>query len=580
MAASGNPQTPGSGKKELSMEIRLLIAFALMGLVMFGWSALFPPPRPQPQPPQAKKEAPAAQPAAATPAASAPAPAAPAAKPGRKTAAPASPAAVPAVAADKEAAYTVETDLYKVAFTNRGAAVKSWILKKYTDNAGRPIDVISADAAKKIGFPFAFVFSGQRPSADLGQALYAVTQPDPLTVEFAFSDGRTSAKKSFRFLQKTYKTQISTEVLEGSTPVPHLLAWRGGFGDRTAHNAAALQRTVHFDLASNKLATSAAGDAKDGVQTVTGGFQFAGIEDAYFAAVFLGAPGAPVTKQTWSDPVAGLPGGAEEPHVGVAVGGEGRLAATLFLGPKDLDVLRSTEPQLEKMVDFGTWFGWMAKPLFLALHWTHDNLISNWGWAIVFVTVIINLLMIPLRFSNLRSMQKMQAIKPEIDKINEKYKKVAMRDPRRQEQNQEIMALYQKHGVSPVGGCLPMLLQMPFFIAFYTVLTVVIEMRGANWLWVPDLSQPEPMFIRILPLAMIATQFVMQKMTPSTPGVDPTQQRMMMFMPLIFGVMFYAASSGLVLYWLTGNVVGIVQQYFFNRVANKPAPAAAARRKS
>jgi YidC/Oxa1 family membrane protein insertase len=222
----------------------------------------------------------------------------------------------------------------------------------------------------------------------------------------------------------------------------------------------------------------------------------------------------------------------------------------------------------------------MAKPLFLVLHWTHDNLISNWGWAIVFVTVIINLLMIPLRFSNLRSMQKMQAIKPEIDKINEKYKKVAMRDPRRQEQNQEIMALYQKHGVSPVGGCLPMLLQMPFFIAFYTVLTVVIEMRGANWLWVPDLSQPEPMFIRILPLAMIATQFVMQKMTPSTPGVDPTQQRMMMFMPLIFGVMFYAASSGLVLYWLTGNVVGIVQQYFFNRVANKPAPAAAARRKS
>jgi YidC/Oxa1 family membrane protein insertase len=163
----------------------------------------------------------------------------------------------------------------------------------------------------------------------------------------------------------------------------------------------------------------------------------------------------------------------------------------------------------------------------------------------------------------------MQALKPQIDTINAKYKNVGMRDPRKAEQNAEVMDLYKKHGVNPMGGCLPMLIQFPFFIAFYKVLAVAIEMRGANWLWVGDLSQPEHLAIRILPVAMIVAQFYMQKMTP-TPSTDPNQQKMMMFMPLIFGFMFWSASSGLVLYWLTSNLVGIVQQWFINK--SMPAP--------
>jgi len=164
----------------------------------------------------------------------------------------------------------------------------------------------------------------------------------------------------------------------------------------------------------------------------------------------------------------------------------------------------------------------------------------------------------------------MQALQPEIQRINAKYKNISIRDPRKTEQNQEMMDLYKRHGVNPLGGCLPMALQIPFFIAYYTVLTVAIELRGAPWLWVQDLSRPETLPIRALPVLLVVTQFVTQRMTPASPGVDPNQQKMMMFMPLVFGFMFYYASAGLVLYWLTGNLVAIVQQWIINKVT--PAP--------
>jgi len=182
------------------------------------------------------------------------------------------------------------------------------------------------------------------------------------------------------------------------------------------------------------------------------------------------------------------------------------------------------------------------------------------------VTVAINFALFPLKMANMKSMRKMQALQPQIATINEKYKNVGLRDPRKAEQNQEVMDLYKKHGVNPMGGCVPMLLQIPFFFAFYKVFTVSVEMRGASWMWVTDLSQPEHLAIRILPLAMIASQFWMQKMTPQA-NVDPNQQRMMMMMPLIFGFMFYGFPSGLVLYYLTSNLVSMGQQWFFNHTA-------------
>ena len=206
------------------------------------------------------------------------------------------------------------------------------------------------------------------------------------------------------------------------------------------------------------------------------------------------------------------------------------------------------------------------------LHWLNDNLLHNYGWSIVVITIIINLLLLPLRFSGMKSQKKMQKLQPQIAAINAKYKGLSMRDPKKAQQNQEIMDLYKREGANPMSGCLPMFVQLPILYAFYKVLTVTIELRGAHWLWVTDLSQPEQLAIHILPVVMVVSQFVMQKMTPN-PSVDPAQAKMMQFMPLMFGFFFYSMSSGLVLYWLTGNLVGILQQMLINRMMpTPPAP--------
>jgi YidC/Oxa1 family membrane protein insertase len=210
--------------------------------------------------------------------------------------------------------------------------------------------------------------------------------------------------------------------------------------------------------------------------------------------------------------------------------------------------------------------------LFTSLNWVHDHWTGNFGWAIIIVTLIINLALFPLRLTSLKSARKMQKLQPQIQAINAKYKNISLRDPKKAEQNQEVMALYKQEGVNPVGGCIPMLIQLPFFYAFYRVLNIAIELRHAPWLWVPDLSSAETLPIHLLPIILIATQILTQRMTPAA-GVDPNQQKMMMMMPLLFGFMFYHASAGLVLYWLTGNLVGIAQQLLINRLM--PAPAAA-----
>jgi YidC/Oxa1 family membrane protein insertase len=253
----------------------------------------------------------------------------------------------------------------------------------------------------------------------------------------------------------------------------------------------------------------------------------------------------------------------KQPFAGIAVSGGEANDFRLFVGPKDIDLLKKIDPKLEQLVNFG-WLAVLAKPLFLIVNWTNDHIVHSFGWSIILCTIALNVALFPLRISSMKSMRKMQALKPQIDVINAKYKGMSMRDPRAQEKTQETMDLYKKHGVNPMGGCLPMMLQMPLVFAFYYVFRVAVEMRGASWLWVGDLSQPETLPIRILPVILIATQFLTQKMMPQ-PGVDPNQQKMTMFMPLIFGFMFYNFPSGLVLYYLTSNLVGVGLQWFFNK---------------
>lgn len=565
-APKNNP--PGS-KPELSTETRLLIAFGLMGIVLFATPYFFK----SLAPPAPKKPAVVEQQKAAVATPDAPVAPAEAAETGD------SGAAAGHVTAQKEETFVIDTDVYKIVFSNHGAVIQQWILKKYTDDTGKPLELVNTAAEAKAGSPFELDFEQKKPPVDLNTALFAAKPADDgLGITYEYSDGALTARKTFRFQKSRYITQISTEVRLHGVPVPHLIAWRGGFGDPSLVNPA-VQHTIYFDLNAGKLVTHDVKSAKNGPVTAEGAFSFAGIEDTYFTAAFLPVGPGPVKLITFSDPVPTPADPKELPRVGAGIGGA-RNDFAVFVGPKDIDILNKVAPQLVHIVDFG-WFSFLAKPLFLALHFVNDKWVHNYGWAIIVLTVIINFLLFPLKFANLKSMKKMQALQPQIAAINEKYKGIGMRDPRKQQQNEETMALYKKHGANPMGGCLPMVIQIPFFIAFYNVLKDSIELRHANWLWVSDLAAPEHLAIRILPVAMIATQFFLQKMTPAA-SVDPNQQRMMLMMPLIMGFFFYGLPSGLVLYYFTVNLVGIAQQVFFNKtvtVAGLPLPPAAKKQK-
>ncbi len=546
-------------KKELSMEVRLLIAFVLMGLVLLV-SQYFIKPAPTPTATKAgaaKSAQPVTPAAVEKPEAVIP-----------STAKQKAAETLDAVQASAEEIVPVDTDVYHVVFSNRGAVVLSWVLKDYRDHANKPLELVYQPGHDRVPAPFSIDVKGQTLATDPNKALFKVERSgDGLEVSFEFSDGRTLTKKSFRFTKKSYLVGVTSEVTQNGTAVPHQLTWRGGFGDSTVRNPESVQHALYYDLPNTKLKSLSFGDAKNGPVSASGQFSFVGIEDSYFTAVFLPGDKPSIEQTTFADAVPNVDG-KDEKRVGVGVGGDGLNSLSLFVGPKDTDLLRKVNPKLEQVVDWG-FFGVIAKPLFLVLNWTSDHLVHNYGWAIVLVTLAINMILFPLKITSMKSSKKMQALQPQIKAINDKYKGISMKDPRKTEQNQEVMDLYKKNGVNPVGGCLPMLLQLPFLWAFYKVLGVAIEMRGSHWLWVSDLSQPESLAIHLLPLLLVATQFLMQRMTPQ-PGVDPAQAKMMMFMPLMFGYMFYFASAGLVLYWLTGNVVGIVQQWLLNKTM--PAP--------
>jgi YidC/Oxa1 family membrane protein insertase len=563
------PNKPDS--KDPGISLRMLLAFALTGLVVFGTPYFYqllgiktPDTGAQQHAAEQQKKAATSTPAtAAVPATASAAvakPPAPAATADDDTA---------SVAAAAEQNVTVDTTFYHIVFSNRGGVVKNWTLKKYPDHAGKPLDVINASAVQKTGYPFQYDFRSTKPPVDLNQALFkANPSPDGLGVTFDYSGGGVVAHKAFQFQRDSYLLQIESSAAVNGQPLPHLLAWRGGFGDLAVPSPSSQENEVSYDEGTGKIDREKVKIAKNGPAERNGTFAWVGVEDQYFAAVFL--PGGNGTLQTtiFDDQSKTPFNNTEEPFLGLAVGGDDNNRFSLYLGPKDLETLSKLNPKLAQIVDFG-WFAIIAKPLFLSLRWMNDNWFQNYGWSIIVATVIINLFLFPLKLANLKSMRKMQALQPEIAKINEKYKSLSLRDPKQADKNAEMMALYSKAGTNPMSGCIPMVVQMPFLFAFYKVLAVSIALRGASWMWVGDLSQPEQLAIRVLPILLIITGFVMQKMTPMA-TVDPAQQKTMMFMPLMMGFIFYQAQSGLVLYWLTGNLVGIAQQWILNRAMPKP----------
>jgi YidC/Oxa1 family membrane protein insertase len=571
-------------KDKFTPELRILVASLLSFGVIILWAKYFGPKLPV-LPPQSNR------PAVTAPVAQGSAPSS-ATNPSQIGTAPATlPAApvarVPVKSDSQERTIVVENSLYRVEISNRGAIVKSWQLKNYKDDAKpqRVLDVVHPDASQQTsGWPFSVVLDDEQLQNSANGGLYQLSSPAtalqaPADVELGWSDGHLEVTKHFRF-DHTYVVRIATSVKFNGKPIPAGLGWLGGFGDLTVTNPVPVETVSTYYSEGGKI-TNYLHKKLDGVDKWApgvwqGGKDFVGIEDRYFTAAFLPANGAaPGTLETryWKTSRTVQVNGQDTlepvPEVAAATSTQ-PLALRVFVGPKDYDDLKKMNPPLHGLISFG-WLEFVAEPLFHGLKWLH-NYIPNWGWAIVVLTLVINMLFFPLRISSYKTTMKMQRVAPEIKAINEKYKKYSMRDPRKAEMQKEIMAVYQREGISLGGGCLPMLLQMPLWFGLNTALRYAIEMRHAPWLWITDLSSKDPFYV--LPILMGVSMYLVSKMTPMT-ATDPQQQAMMKIMPIGMAGMFMISpiSSGLAVYILTSSVVGIGQQWYLNRKHPMPAPA-------
>jgi YidC/Oxa1 family membrane protein insertase len=580
-------------KEKLTSELRILVASLLSMAVILLWAKYFAPKPPVvvPQPNRPVQTGPATSGApysAGNSTGAGGAAANSAMRGGKATGISGVPEVKIAAKSDtQERTIVFENSLYRVEFSNRGAVVKSWQLKNYKDDSKpqKVLDVVHPQASEQTGgWPFALALDDEQMEAAANSGLYQISSTEnvlnaPADAEFSWSDGHLEVTKHFHF-DHSYVVKVETSVKLNGAPLRAGLAWMGGFGDLTVANPIPIETVSIFDSENGKLtnvpATKLEGADKSPHGIWQGGKDWVGIEDRYFTAVFLPAQGAtPGTIETrrWQIPrtiqVEGKDKQEPVPEVAATVSAQ-PMAMRVYVGPKDYDDLKKMNPPLHALVNFG-WFEFISDPLFHALKWLHKY-IPNWGWAIVVLTLIINMLLFPLKYSGYKTSLKMQRVAPEIKQIQEKYKKYSMRDPRKAEMNKEVMAVYSREGISPVGGCVPQLLQMPIWFGLYRALQGTIEMRHAPWFgWITDLSAKDPYYI--LPVLMGLSMYLASKMTPMV-STDPQQQTMMKIMPIGMAGMFVVLPypSGLAVYILTSGVVGVAQQWWLNR--QHPLPAA------
>jgi len=585
-----NLQTQGPGGGGGGNDMRsTIVFFGLMLAVLIGYQFLFKPassPAPQTPAPPAQTQSQTSQPAAPQAPGGAPAQAAAAAT-----------QAAPAVGAAVESTTTVENDVYRIVLTNRGGQVKQWILKHYQDSAGKPLDLVQPQMSERFGYPLGLYTYEPQLTNQLNSALYQMTvagsQPSssglvvaPASLTYRYAANGLDVVKTFRF-DSSYVVDIETQVKRNGAPVRSLVQWPAGLGDMEEFLPSSSTRSAIRTSASSEIAWSLNGKQDSMVPkkvsnnaTLEQPYSYAAVMDLYFAAAFLPSNPAGTTLVTLHNSVD-LPSTLEDPNskkvpadvLGLAIGdSSGLTQMRLFAGPKSTDTLaaihaigadgKATGQSLEPLIEFGFWT-FIAKPLYIALRFMVLHGIGNWGWAIILFTVAFTVALLPTRFMMMKSQLKMMRIQPKVDSIKRKYANLKVSDPKRNEMNAEMMALYKEEGVNMYGGCLPILVQMPLFFAYFRVLQSAVELRQAHWFWLTDLSQPDP--LHILPVLIILSMFLTQFITP-TPGMDAAQRRMMAFMmPVIFGFMLWHYASGLSLYWGTSNVINLLLQVGINQ---------------
>lgn len=509
------------------MDNKTVLAIILSIAVLVGYQFLFPPPQPEVKPPQPTAEKKIEEPA---------------------------PVVIPVAplttsATEKE--ITVENEFYTAVLSSKGGTIKSWAIKAYKDKKGQDVVLL-----KKPGVLPAVSMSAN-DSFDLAGADFAVSGTDLRlgrnkssgTIVFEYSHEGVSVRRTYTFYADTYKVDLTDEV----SGIPeHWISLGSDFGifEPKAETGTHVGPIL---LAGTDLKELNSKDLNE-PHMFRENVKWIAQEDMYFFAALV--PATPVEEvKAWT---------YKESSVIAFKSKGGVNKFVLYAGPKESKRLEKLNIGLEHIIDYG-FFSIIARPLFWILIFFY-NFFGNYGWSIIMLTIVTRIPFIPLLNKGQKSMRKLQEIQPKMAEIREKYKK----DP--QKMQQEMTDLYKKHKVNPVGGCLPMLLQIPVFFALYKVLLVAIELRGAPFmLWITDLSAPDTLFGHVagfslggpLPYLMGITMVIQQKMTPST--MDPKQAKLMMLLPIIFTFMFLNFASGLVLYWLVNNILSIIQQFFVNR---------------
>jgi YidC/Oxa1 family membrane protein insertase len=546
------------------MEKRIFLAIVISIAVLIGWGFLAPRLFPE----LARKQV-SNTPAAANKPSSAPeklaAEAASAPQLHSSTApslagAPAQPLNTPApVAATAVQPVVVDMPDYVAVLSNRGAQLVSFKLKHYKQKgADALVDLVQTRAPLRTDYPFTIV-PQDRALLRLNSALYAVRDAvDPKgarVVEFRYSDGKVTATKTYRFTKQPYLFGFNVSV---NPPSPYRIAVGPGIRTLTPDELKLASITTGNGVVQTGGKFKVHRREKVPTLQLFPGVDFIGVEDNYFMTTLRPTESREglLQKVSFYDPKTK----ARRLDVYAALNATngGVVAGDAFFGPKEAKLLDAYN--FERALQLGL-FDPIARLFLIALRWL-NQFTHNWGFAIIVLTILIKIALFPLQHKQNVSMKKMQRVQPKVDQIKAKYKKSRTDADQRQKMNVEMMALYQKEGINPMAGCLPLVLQLPILWGFYNLLSRAIELRGAPWvLWIHDLSEKDPTYV--LPIFMTATMFLQTYLMPATG--DPAQRRMFLIMPLVFGFMFKDFPSGLVLYWLVQNVLTIVQQLVMNK---------------
>jgi len=552
------------------MEKRLVIFLALSVAIvsLFTWFSPAPKPSAPASPTTAAPTAAGASPSssAATPASSGSA----------SVAAPAPSGAAPPAQANETV--TIDTPLYRAVLTTAGGVLTRWELKQYTETVKNadpvvlypPVDHPSVSAPLSIEIPGVdpALLNGAPYHLEGGDAQLTKDHPSA-QLRFSASlplqdgSGRTIAvEKVLRFHSDTYRVDLTFKVDGISTPYHVTLGDSFGLHQPVTQQQGFIGHRGAVSMIGGELVLDKPDKLPTPTVTHTGDVRWAALEGKYFVAALiptmpLGEVAVSKRESTGISAAVVLPPGQ-------------RQELALYAGPKEYKALTALQAGLEQTVDFGWFMFWsltlvriIAKPLFLLLQFLHGYT-HNYGVAIIMVTALLKLLFVPLTHKSYTSMKAMQSLQPKMAELQKKYKDDKERF------NREMFALYKTHKVNPMGGCLPMLLQIPVFVAFFNILYTTIELRHAPFIgWIHDLSDKDPYYI--LPVIMGVTMFIQQKIQPS--AMDPRQAKLMLLMPVIFTFFFLTFPSGLVLYWLINNLLTILQQYVTIKLQPAPAPS-------